>query len=153
MSDVIPEPVVETPVALVAPVEKTEDAPLGAPGLAALQAERDARAVAEKRLKEFEDRDKTEAEKTAERLAAAEKRASELEAKALRAEVAAAKGVPAGLLTGSSQADLEASADALITFRGDQGSNGLHVPNEGKSPKVQPSDEKQFVKGLFGSGD
>lgn len=72
------------------------------------------------RLSEIESANKTEAEKAAERLAAAEKRAAELEAKAIRAEVAAAKGVPAALLTGSTQEELEAAADALIAFRGEQ---------------------------------
>ena len=71
------------------------------------------------RLRQLEEANKTEAEKTAERLAAAEKRAAELEAKALRAEVAAAKGVPAALLTGSTAEELEAAADALIAFRGE----------------------------------
>jgi len=75
---------------------------------------------AAKRLAEIEEANKTEAEKTAERLAAAEKRAAELEAKALKAEVAAAKGVPVSLLTGSTQEELEAAADALIEFRGEQ---------------------------------
>jgi len=69
---------------------------------------------------ELEEANKTEAQKTADRLAAAEKRATELEAKALRAEVAAAKGVPAALLTGSTAEELEAAADALIAFRGEQ---------------------------------
>ena len=73
---------------------------------------------AAKRLAEIEEAQKTEAEKAAERLAAAEKRASELEAKALRAEVANAKGVPANLLSGSTQEELEASADALLAFKG-----------------------------------
>jgi len=69
---------------------------------------------------EWEEANKTEVQKTAERLAAAEKRAAELEAKALRSEVAAAKGVPSVLLTGSTQEELEASADALLEFRGEQ---------------------------------
>ena len=69
---------------------------------------------------EWEEANKTEAQKTADRLAAAEKRATELEAKALRSEVAAAKGVPSALLTGSTQEELEAAADALLTFRGEQ---------------------------------
>lgn len=68
---------------------------------------------------ELEEANKTEAQKTADRLAAAEKRAAELEAKALRSEVAAAKGVPSALLTGSTQEELEAAADALIAFRGE----------------------------------
>lgn len=69
---------------------------------------------------ELEEANKTEAEKVQARLDAAEKRAAELESKALRAEVAAAKGVPTALLTGSTQEELEASADALLAFLGEQ---------------------------------
>jgi len=72
------------------------------------------------KLAEIESANQTEAEKVQARLDAAEKRAAELEGKALRAEVAAAKGVPSVLLTGSTQEELEASADALIAFRGEQ---------------------------------
>ena len=72
------------------------------------------------KLAEIEEANKTEAEKAQARAEAAEKRAIELEAKALRAEVAAAKGVPVSLLTGSTQEELEAAADALIAFRGEQ---------------------------------
>ena len=77
-------------------------------------------APAAKRLAEIEEANKTEAERVAERIAAAEARAAELEVKALRAEVANAKGVPAHLLAGSTQEELEAAADALIAFRGEQ---------------------------------
>jgi hypothetical protein len=154
MSEVVtPEVVVETPEVTPEPVVKTDETPLGAPGLTALQAERDARAAVEKELKELKDRDKTEVEKAAERLAAAEARAAELEGKALRAEVAAAKGVPVALLSGSTQADLEASADALNKFRGEKPAPSLLVPNEGTSPTPTVSTEKQFVSALFSSGD
>lgn len=71
-------------------------------------------------LAQIKEANKTEAEKAAARAEAAEKRAAELEGKALRAEVAAAKGVPVALLTGSTQEELEAAADALIEFRGEQ---------------------------------
>lgn len=77
------------------------------------------KAKAEK-LTEIEAASLTEAEKTAQKLADAEKRAADLEVKATRAEVAAAKGIPAELLAGTTQAELEASADALIAFRGEQ---------------------------------
>lgn len=155
MSDTITDNPAETVEAPETTTGTVEDAPLGETGLSALKAEREARAAAERRLKEFEDRDKTEAEKAAERLAAAEKRAEELEARSTRAEVAATKAVPTALLAGpasGSAEDLAKFADALIQFRGDQGSNGLHVPTEGKSPTVAVSDEKKFVADLFGSG-
>ncbi|RJU01982.1 hypothetical protein D6T65_05010 [Arthrobacter frigidicola] len=72
------------------------------------------------KLAKIEEANKSEAEKAEARAAAAEKRATELEVKALRAEVANAKGVPAALLSGSTQEELEAAADALIEFRGEQ---------------------------------
>lgn len=76
--------------------------------------------AAKAELDKIRESQKTEAEKVQERLDAAEKRAVELELKATRAEVAAAKGVPVELLTGGTQEELEASADALIAFRGEQ---------------------------------
>lgn len=72
------------------------------------------------KLAEIEEANKTNEQKAADRLAAAEKRAVELEVKATRAEVAAAKGVPVSLLSGSTKEELEAAADALIEFRGEQ---------------------------------
>jgi len=156
MSDTITDTPTEAVESPETPTDTVEDAPLGETGLSALKAEREARAAAEKRLKEFEDRDKTEAEKSAERLAAAEKRAEELEARSTRAEVAATKSVPTALLAGpasGSAEDLAKFADALIQFRGDQGSNGLHVPNEGNSPRPQPSTDSAFVTELFSPRD
>lgn len=99
------------------------------------------------RLKELESANKTEAEKTAERLAAAEKRAADLEVKALRAEVAAAKGVPAALLTGSTEEELEAAADALIAFRGEQKPAGPSSTSLGRVNKntVKGSTGDQFA--------
>lgn len=106
---------------------------------------------AAQRLAEIEDANKSELEKIAARAEAAEKRAAELEAKSIRTEVALAKGVPAALLTGSTQEELEASADALIEFRGEKQAPGLHVPNEGKSPtNAGSSDEREFADFLTG---
>lgn len=100
--------------------------------LAAAKANEDAA----KRLAEIEESQKTESEKAAERLAAAEKRAAELEMKANRAEVAAAKGVPAELLTGSTVEELQASADALIKFKEAAASRGHVAPYEGRGETV-----------------
>ena len=99
---------------------------------------------------ELEEANKTESQKTAERLAAAEKRAAELEVKALRSEVAAAKGVPSALLTGSTQEELEAAADALIAFRGEQKSAGPSssaLSRVNNNIPVEP--DAQFVRQLF----
>ena len=68
------------------------------------------------KLQEFEDRDKSEAQKLAERADAAEKRAAEIEGRALRLEVAAEKGLTpaqAKRLTGSTREELEADAEEL----------------------------------------
>lgn len=68
---------------------------------------------------ELAEAQKSEQQKLADRLADAERKAAEAELRALRADVAQAKGVPAGLLSGSSAEELEASADALLAFRGE----------------------------------
>lgn len=88
------------------------------------------------RLDELEEQNKTESQKATERLAAAEQRAVELELKANRAEVAAAKGVPADLLTGSTVEELAASADALIKFKEAATSRGHAAPFEGRGETV-----------------
>lgn len=69
-----------------------------------------------KRFEEFEESQKTEMQKATERAEAAERKAAEVEARANRAEVAAAKGVPADLLSGTTVEELEASADKLLEF-------------------------------------
>jgi hypothetical protein len=119
---------------------------LGDAGKRALEAERAARKAAEKerdaaaaRLKEIDDRDKTESQKATERAEAAEKKLAETESRLLRSEVATAKKLPAGLaarLTGSTREELEKDADQLLedlkaaggstttTGDGDQGARG-----------------------------
>ena len=93
------------------------------------------------KLDEIEAANQTEAEKVAKRLAAAEKRAAELEVTALRATVAAAKGVPANLLSGSTQEEIESAADALIEFRGEKpdvvnDKKTYIIPDEGGVPAI-----------------
>lgn len=123
---------------------KPDDEQLGEAGIAALKSEREARKAAEKerselaaRIKEFEDRDKSESQKQQEALEQAKRELAELTVAKTRAEVAAAKGVPAGLLSGSTQEELEASADALIAFKGEQPKPKLHLPSEGKQPTIR----------------
>ena len=78
-----------------------------------------ANADAAARLADIEEAQKTETQKLADRLAAAEKKAQDAELKALRSDIAQAKGVPVGLLAGSTEEELNASADALLAFRGE----------------------------------
>lgn len=72
---------------------------------------------------------KSELQKALEAAQKAEARATALETKVLRAQVAAAKGVDADLLAGSTQEELEASADRLLAWRG------------AKTPKAPPSSD------------
>ncbi|MDO5533224.1 MAG: hypothetical protein Q4F65_01045 [Propionibacteriaceae bacterium] len=67
---------------------------------------------------EAENANKSELQRAQEAAAEASKRAEAAEARVLRADVAADKGVPAALLSGSTKAELEASADALLKFKG-----------------------------------
>ena len=101
---------------------------LGDAGKKALDAERRDKRAAEKRaadlearLKDFEDRDKTEQERLTERAAAAEKRAEDLEVRALRLEVASENGLTAAQakrLVGGTREELESDAKELLeTFK------------------------------------
>src|SRR5687768_5048933 len=69
------------------------------------------------KLKEYEDRDKTEQQRLEERAVAAERAATEYETALLRYRVASVKGLPAELvdrLRGGSEEELLADADALL---------------------------------------
>lgn len=71
-----------------------------------------------KRFDEFEEANKTDMEKLLARAETAEKAVLDASARTLRAEVAANKGVPLELLSGSSLEELEAAADRLLAFKG-----------------------------------
>lgn len=73
---------------------------------------------AARQLSEIEESKKSEMEKATARAAELEAQLAEAQLSVLRSDVAAAKGVPSNLLTGSTQEELEAAADALIEFRG-----------------------------------
>jgi hypothetical protein len=118
--------------------EVTETQELGDGGKKAIQAERDARKVAERtvadlaaKLKSFEDANLSELERTKK---AAEESAAELAAlrtENVRNKVALDKGVPADLvefLTGDTEGDIAAKADLLLAR--------LNTPG---TPKPDPS--------------
>lgn len=88
------------------------------------------------RLQALEDAQKTEAQKQAEALAEAQAKLAELEAAKTIAEVAAAKGVPAGLLHGATREEVEALADQLLAFKGQQ--SGPVVPNQKGAQRPAP---------------
>jgi hypothetical protein len=90
------------------------------------------------KLKEFEDRDKTDLEKLAERATASEKRAVDAESRALRAEVASTLSVPADLvefLTGTTEEELTAQAAKLVAHRAGQDA----ADAEPRTPRPDPA--------------
>lgn len=105
------------------------------------------KAKAEK-LAELEESQKTEAQKQQEALERAQRELAELTVAKTRAEVAAAKGVPAELLSGSTQEELEASADALIQFRGAK-PNGPVIPGQGSFPTSGPKTTAELFAEAF----
>ena len=105
------------------------------------------------RLTEIENANKTESERQLERTAELERENAELKSAKTRSDVAASKGVPAELLSGSTQEELEASADLLNKFKGEKQATRLLIPNEGNSPSRQINDEQEFVSELFGRGN
>jgi len=133
------------------PASSAMDDKLGEPGLKALQAERDARAKAEAALaaleKQVADSKLTAEQKAAADLKAAQDLAAAAAAKALRYEVAAAKGLDLALaprLAGTTQAELEADADALKALV------GVQAPKPGV-PRPDPSAGKGGSDGQPGS--
>lgn len=115
--------------------------------LADLAKERDKRQALEAKLAEYEDAQKTEAEKAAERLTTAERTAAEASARALRYEAAAEAGLPlnmAARLRGDTKEELLADAEELKGLVGTPGSTFGGSADAGvrKAPpqKVSPND-------------
>jgi hypothetical protein len=95
------------------------------------------RPLAEK-ARQVEEANKTELEKAQEKLAALEAEATEAKQSALRSRVASAKGVPESLLSGTTEEELTAAADALLEFAGtakeqSKSKGAPYVPSVGRS--------------------
>jgi hypothetical protein len=114
---------------------------------------------AEKRVQELEERDKSEAEKLADRVAQSEKRAQEAETKLVRYEIAKAHNLPpeaVGFLKGSTAEELESSATALSEFIDKNKKSAVPsfdggtrtTPAETKSPEVA---HNEFLARIFGT--
>ena len=80
---------------------------------------------------EAQEQGKSELQKAQEAAAKAEARAASMEAEAMRAKVAAATGVDADLLSGSSEEELRASAERLLAWRGAQVPKGAPAADAG----------------------
>lgn len=108
------------------------------------EAQAKANSAAAQRLAEIEESQKTEQQKLTDRAAEAERRLAEAEARWTKAEVAAAKGLPAGLalrLTGATREELEADADTL-----------LEQIQSKKPPAKPPLPPADAIAGANGSG-
>lgn len=152
------EPTPETPAAPAveapAPTPEPQDPkPLGEGGEKALKAEREARRAAEKanadiaaRLKEYEDRDKTEAERQADRLAALEKSNRDLALEKARYEAAFEHGLSKADLALLGPGDDIAERAALLAQRlgsvKPEPARLPESPNAGREPAVSDEDSE-----------
>ncbi|MFI9507565.1 hypothetical protein [Nocardia sp. NPDC052566] len=149
-----PQPSAPAPAA---PVEPQTDDNLGDAGKWALEAERKARAEAEKaqraaeaKVKAFEDAQKTDAEKQADRLAAAEMDAAEAKAEARRFKAAAAHHISDAdaelFLTGADDKTIGRQAERLAELMAGSTAPapqpGIYVPGEGRTPAASNLDEQ-----------
>lgn len=123
-----------------------DDERLGEGGMKALKAEREANkqlkaqiAELNDKVKAFEDKDKSESEKQAERIGELEKTSASAIRKATQYEVAAAKGIPLSLATrlrGETKEEMEADAEEL-----------LPLINQGKPRKPNPKSDPSQGQG------
>jgi hypothetical protein len=104
-------------------------------------------------LAQIREANKSEAEKTAERLAAAEKDAADARREAMRLRVATRYGIgdeDADLfLTGSDEETLQKQAERLGARIADQQKRGNVVPREGTNSTSVDNDKRQFAQQLF----
>lgn len=118
-----------------------------------------ANADAATKLAEIEESQKTETQKLTDAKAAAEKAADEARADALRWRIAAKHQISdeqaALYLTGTDEATLTKQAEGLanLTASTSKSKTGNYVPKEGTNAGAgSPTDERTFVRELFGSG-
>lgn len=115
-----------------------------------------ANADAARRLAEIEESQKTEAQKTADRLAAAEKDAADARAEALRLRIASKFGIgdeDADLfLSGTDEATLTRQAERLAGRETERKKSGNHVPREGSTPPASSNEMSEFRESLFNAG-
>ncbi|WP_280442236.1 hypothetical protein [Nocardia brasiliensis] len=139
------------------PAGPTGDEGLGEGGKKALEAERKARADAEKaqraaeaKVKAFEDAQKTDAEKQADRLAAAEKEAADAKVDAQRFKAAARHQISDAdaelFLTGADDKTIGRQAERLAELMAAAAAPapqpGAYVPGEGRTPATPNLDEQ-----------
>lgn len=106
------------------------------------------------RLAQIEEANKTEAQKNADRLAAAETEAAQARSEALRFKVAAKYQIgdeDAELfLTGTDEDVLVRQAQRLTAREAERKKQGNYVPREGTTPTTTGGDERDAARALFG---
>lgn len=115
-----------------------------------------ANADAAKRLAEIEESQKTEAQKTADRLAAAEKDAADARREALRLRIASRFQIgdeDADLfLTGDDEATLTKQAERLSARETERKKTGNHVAREGTQTTPGADEKRELARQLFSAG-
>lgn len=107
------------------------------------------------KLKQYEDRDKTEAQKLTERAAAAEKQAADAQAELMRYRVAADKKLPAELaarLRGSTPEEMAADADELLTLLNTQQQRQTPSYDGGVRQSARPTSMNDLIRQTAGRG-
>jgi hypothetical protein len=114
-------------------------------------------ADAAKRLAEIEESQKSEAEKTADRIKQLETEAENARRDALRFKVASEFGIASEraelLLTGSDEETMRRQAEALKGESDQRKKQGNRVPNEGTTSTATGNADAQFASNLLGGGD
>lgn len=113
------------------------------------------KAAAEK-LAEIEQANKSEAEKSADRMRQLETDAATARSEALRLRIATKHGISDEdadlLLTGVDEDTLTRQAKRLVQRESDRKKQGNVAPREGANPTAKSSDEREMVRSLFGRG-
>lgn len=112
--------------------------------------------AAELKLRELDDAKKSDVDRANERATRAEERLAQVESRALRAEVAAAKGLPPNLaarLQGSTQEELEADADELLSVVGTPKTTTRRDPDQGRrdTPARGEADMNSWMRSATGT--
>ena len=110
------------------------------------------------RLDQIEQANKTEAEKTAERIAKLEQELNSTRATALRARVQAKHGISDEdaelFLTATDEDTLTKQAERLAQRAADRAKNGNRAPLQGRTPTASDGgDGREVARQLFGGGD
>lgn len=112
-------------------------------------------AGAAKRLAEIEESQKSEADKTADRIKRLEAEAENARRDALRFKVASEFGIASEraelLLTGSDEETMRRQAEALKGESDERKKQGNRVPREGQTSSSKSDPKRDFLRGLTGS--